>query len=341
MGLATQTPQRQAHRPAPRERNTRSPTPEASPLPRWHDPRHGRRPSRHAQHPQPNLGRPALALFGAIAFRQSHHHQAGLPAWRRCRRAADVAHAAGAADVLLLSWWAGRGKPKLTARDWRDIGVLGFTGYYLSSYLDFAGLQYISASLERLILYLNPTMVLLIAVLRQGPAHQRAAGCGAATELRGHARRVRARAALRGPGHGARQSAGLWQCHQLRRHLTLSGSVVQRLGALRLTGLATTVACVLCIGQFFVLRPAAEALVPEPVIWLSLLNATACTFAPVLMVMLAIAHRRADDQPDWHGGPDEHAGHGRLHPRRTLERLDRRGHGAGAGGVAWLAKLRR
>jgi drug/metabolite transporter (DMT)-like permease len=46
---------------------------------------------------------------------------------------------------------------------------------------------------------------------------------------------------------------------------------------------------VLCIAQFFVLRPAAEALVPMPVVWLSLLNATACTFAPVLMVMLAIA----------------------------------------------------
>jgi drug/metabolite transporter (DMT)-like permease len=38
---------------------------------------------------------------------------------------------------------------------------LGFCGYYLSSYLDFAGLQYITASLERLILYLNPTLVVV------------------------------------------------------------------------------------------------------------------------------------------------------------------------------------
>ena len=66
---------------------------------------------------------------------------------------------------LALAWWAGRGKPKLTARDWRDIVVLGFTGYYLASFLDFAGLAYISASLERLILYLNPTLVLLISVV--------------------------------------------------------------------------------------------------------------------------------------------------------------------------------
>ena len=46
----------------------------------------------------------------------------------------------------ILAWWAGRGRPKLT---WRDAGAvlgLGFCGYYLSSFLDFAGLRYISAS---------------------------------------------------------------------------------------------------------------------------------------------------------------------------------------------------
>ena len=62
---------------------------------------------------------------------------------------------------LMLSWWSGRGQPALTARDWRTLFGLGFSGYYLASFLDFAGLQYISASLERLILYLNPTVVLL------------------------------------------------------------------------------------------------------------------------------------------------------------------------------------
>src|SRR3984885_7806950 len=61
---------------------------------------------------------------------------------------------------LLLAWWAGRGKPALTWRDVRTILGLGFCGYYLSSFLDFAGLRHISASLERLILYLNPTLVL-------------------------------------------------------------------------------------------------------------------------------------------------------------------------------------
>src|SRR5437763_15079248 len=65
----------------------------------------------------------------------------------------------------LLAWVAGRGKRRLTPRDWLAVMGLGFTGYYLASFLDFAGLAYITASLERLILYLNPTLVLAIGVI--------------------------------------------------------------------------------------------------------------------------------------------------------------------------------
>ena len=71
-------------------------------------------------------------------------------------------------------------------------------------------------------------------------------------------------------------------------YLTYSGQLVQRLGALRLAGLATSVACFFCIVQFALLRPITAAQVPEPVFWLSLLNATACTVLPVLLVMMAI-----------------------------------------------------
>jgi drug/metabolite transporter (DMT)-like permease len=71
-------------------------------------------------------------------------------------------------------------------------------------------------------------------------------------------------------------------------YMTYSGQLVQRLGSLRLAGLATTVACGFCLLQFVLLRPLATAWVPEPVLWLSLLNATACTVLPVLLVMMAI-----------------------------------------------------
>jgi drug/metabolite transporter (DMT)-like permease len=71
-------------------------------------------------------------------------------------------------------------------------------------------------------------------------------------------------------------------------YLTYSGELVQRLGSLRLAGLATTVACFFCILQFVLLKPVAALNVVPEVIWLSMLNATVCTVLPVLMIMMAI-----------------------------------------------------
>ena len=67
---------------------------------------------------------------------------------------------------MLMTWWAerqpaARSRP-LSQREWLGVIGLGFLGYYFSSYLDFLGLQYVSAGLERLILYLNPTLVLVL-----------------------------------------------------------------------------------------------------------------------------------------------------------------------------------
>ncbi len=69
---------------------------------------------------------------------------------------------------LLIGWWNQRKNPTrtaLTRRDWGSIALLGFAGYYLASLLDFLGLQYIGAGMERLILFVYPTLVLLISAL--------------------------------------------------------------------------------------------------------------------------------------------------------------------------------
>ena len=63
---------------------------------------------------------------------------------------------------IAMAWWASRHQAPLTRNDCLGVLGLGFSGYYLSSFLDFLGLQYISASFERLILYLNPTLVLVL-----------------------------------------------------------------------------------------------------------------------------------------------------------------------------------
>jgi drug/metabolite transporter (DMT)-like permease len=189
---------------------------------------------------------------------------------------------------VLLAWWAGRGKPALTTRDKLTVLGLGFTGYYLASFLDFAGLAYISASLERLILYLNPTLVLglgLFVFKRKVTQRQLIAlavsYCGVLLVFGHEVTLVGTHVAL-----GA--ALVFFSAVSYAVYLVYSGEEVRRLGALRLTGLATTVACVLCIVQFVVLRPMSALAVAPEVIWLSVLNATVCTFAPVLMVMMAI-----------------------------------------------------
>jgi drug/metabolite transporter (DMT)-like permease len=68
---------------------------------------------------------------------------------------------------LALAWWAGRapGLEPLSGPDLRAVLAMGLVGYYLSSYFDFLGLQYISAALERLLLFSHPTFVLLLSAL--------------------------------------------------------------------------------------------------------------------------------------------------------------------------------
>jgi drug/metabolite transporter (DMT)-like permease len=189
---------------------------------------------------------------------------------------------------VALAWWAGRGKPALTARDWRVVAGLGFCGYYLASFLDFAGLQYITASLERLILYLNPTLVLLLGAVLFGRRVTRAQLVALAVSYAGVLLVFAHEVELAGAQGALGAALVFGSAVSYAVYLVYSGEEVRRLGALRLTGLASSVACVLCIGQFLLLRPLEAALVPAPVVWLSVLNALACTFAPVVMVMMAI-----------------------------------------------------
>ena len=189
---------------------------------------------------------------------------------------------------LLMAWWAGRGKPRIAGRDWLGILGLGFSGYYLASFLDFWGLEYISASLERLILYLNPTLVLVLGwfLYRRKISHRQ--GVGMAISYAGVLLVFGHEATLDGKNAVLGAVLVLGSAISYALYMSYSGQMVRRLGSLRLAGWATSAACLFCIAQFVVLRPWSAAVVPVDVLWLALLNALACTVAPVLMVMMAI-----------------------------------------------------
>jgi len=189
---------------------------------------------------------------------------------------------------IAMAWWAGRCQAPLTRNDWLGVLGLGFSGYYLSSFLDFLGLQYISASFERLILYLNPTLVLVLGwvlykrkiTYRQGMAM--AVSYSGVLLVFGH------EVSLVGENIALGAILVFGSAITYAIYLTYSGHLVQRLGSLRLAGLATTVACFFCIFQFVLLKPVAALDVVPEVIWLSMLNAIVCTVLPVLMIMMAI-----------------------------------------------------
>ncbi len=184
--------------------------------------------------------------------------------------------------------WSARRAPPLALRDHLRLAALGLVGYYAASFLDFLGLRYVSAGLERLILYLSPSLVLLFsAVLLRRPV-RRVELAALAVSYAGIAVVAWHDVSLHGADlpRGAALVFGSAVCYAL--YLLLSGEIVQRVGAIRLTSYAMCVSTAACVAQFLATEPLAALHLPLAVYRLSLVNALACTVLPVFAVMLAV-----------------------------------------------------
>ena len=193
---------------------------------------------------------------------------------------------------IAMTWWASRQTHAqdnpLTRRDVLAICGLGFLGYYLASFLDFLGLQTITASLERLILYLNPTLVMLLSAAIYKHRLQARRVWAMAISYAGVLLVFAHEVSFSGTGVVTGSAFVLASALSYALYLMFSGQMVKRIGALRLVGLASIVACLCCLLQFAILRPWTAAVVQPQVLWLAVLNATVCTVAPVVFIMLAI-----------------------------------------------------
>ena len=232
----------------------------------------------------------ALAFFGAIAFSGKAIIVKLAYRWGVDAVTLLMLRMLFAMPIFaVMAWWAGRGQPALARRDWLGVVGLGFTGYYFSSYLDFVGLQYVTASLERLILYLNPTLVMVLGWLLYGRRIRRLHVAGMAVSYGGILLVLGRELSFEGGQVAWGAFLVFASTITYALYLVYSGQLVLRLGSVRLVGLATTVACLCCVAQYLVLRPIDTALAVAPtVVWLSVLNAVLCTALPVLMVMMAI-----------------------------------------------------
>lgn len=211
---------------------------------------------------------------------------------------------------VAAAFWPRRGErpAPISRRDAWTIAFLGFLGYYLASFLDFLGLQYITAGLGRLILFLYPTIVVTITwlVLRK-PAGAREllalvasyAGLGL----------VLARS-IQGQHDHLALGAGLvfGSAVAYAVYLVMGTGIIRRVGSMRFTAWALTVASILCIAQFLVLRPLAALALPWQVYALAIAMAVFATVLPTFMTAEAL--KRV--------GPNEVAIMGALGPVTTI-----------------------
>jgi drug/metabolite transporter (DMT)-like permease len=190
--------------------------------------------------------------------------------------------------MLMALWSLHRNAPRLSSREWFGVVTLGLLGYYLASLLDFWGLVYISASLERLILFMYPTLVVLLsaAFLRRRIDHATVAALvlcyiGIALVLANDIEPERKNLVL-----GAALVFASVVAYAL--YLVGSGELISRVGTLRFASYATTVACIAVIVQFALTRNAADLIQPLPVYGFGLAMAVLSTVLPVVLLTAAI-----------------------------------------------------
>jgi drug/metabolite transporter (DMT)-like permease len=176
----------------------------------------------------------------------------------------------------------------LTRRDWWAVLYLGFLGYYLASFLDFLGLQYISAGLGRLMLFLYPTITVLLSALFLGKYVSRRDIAALVISYAGLALVLSQGFAgeNRNLPLGALLVFGSALAYAV--YLVSSSQVVMRIGSMRFTAYATSVASLLCIVQFLLLRPLSALDLPPQVYVLAIAMAVGCTVLPVFVTSEAL-----------------------------------------------------
>lgn len=184
---------------------------------------------------------------------------------------------------LAMAWWAGSPSVRLTRRDWGSVVFLGFIGYYIGSYLDLAGLQYISANLGRLILYLYPTIVLVISALYFKQRITKKHLLSLALSYGGIVLVFQSELALEGPLPQVMLGAALVFASAVTYavYLVTGAPMIRKLGSMRFTAYASIAASAFVISTFMGTHGPAALDVPREVYGLVLILAVFSTVVPL------------------------------------------------------------
>ena len=186
--------------------------------------------------------------------------------------------------------WAGRGAKRLTGADLRSLAWLGFIGYYLASLLDFMGLEYITAALERLVLFLYPTIVVLLSAwIGRTPITRRAVTALAVSYIGillvvAHDMRISGEPRAIAIGGGLVFGGAILYA----LYLVQATNVIRRLGSMRFIAWAMMCSTVFVFGQFVLTRPLSALAVPPSIHLLVLTMAIFSTVLPTFMTAEAL-----------------------------------------------------
>jgi drug/metabolite transporter (DMT)-like permease len=184
-----------------------------------------------------------------------------------------------------VGWWLRRQQPPIRGRDWAAIVALGFLGYYAASLLDFIGLQYVGAGVGRLILFLYPTLVLLLSFLSFGKRPGRRELAAVAVSYAGIALVVSNQTGGGAEGKlfvlGALLIFGSALCYAI--YLVAGSAMVKRVGSMRFTAYTMVVSTVPALAQFFLLEPISSLQLPGEVWRYAIVLATLSTVLPVFL----------------------------------------------------------
>lgn len=196
---------------------------------------------------------------------------------------------------IAVAWWSRRGAAPLSRRDLAQVMGLGVLGYFFASLLDFEGLEYVTASVERLLLFSYPTMVVLLsaaffkrAITTRDVVSLLLTYAGVALVVSGGAMSEQ-KDIVKGALFVV-ASAALYAIY-----LVFGSATIKRVGAKRFTAYGMLAASAPSIAQWLLLRPAEPLALPAAAYWWCLALAIFSTVLPIFLQSAALKRIGAND----------------------------------------------
>ena len=190
---------------------------------------------------------------------------------------------------LVLLYVSHEPSKSLVRKDYWGLLAAGVVGYYGASILDFWGMEYISASLERLILFMYPTLTVFLSALFLKTIISRQTWLAIAISYSGMM--------FVFIGNEQQESTHLILGSVLvfagalayAGYLVGSGVLIQRFGAIRFTALALSIASLCCFLQFTLSHPLKTLTTLAQPVWLICAAlGFFCTFLPATLLTQGI-----------------------------------------------------